>query len=198
MYFKPFNRHVLCHTPFTNIKIRLISTSCIRLCCWSQILGSASTPRACNQLHLCWTSCTFVILLKSAGLFTSIRQVCVELIPWADPPFSLALLWIWEQEGGKKKKSALGPQNSAPRDHTGDKTVALRPLVSVKEKRITQTTRMASGGRRVLGDKRDYGEQESGKLFHWSPVWAEPFELLWKITSTSRNGRNGRKTVEEV
>lgn len=71
---------------------------------------------------------------------------------------------------GKKKKSALGPQNSAPRDHTGDKTVALRPLVSVKEKRITQTTRMASGGRRVLGDKRDYGEQESGKLFHWSPV----------------------------
>lgn len=103
MYFKPFNRHVLCHTPFTNIKIRLISTSCIRLCCWSQILGSASRPRACNQLHLCWTSCTFVILLKSAGLFTSIRQVCVELIPWADPPFLLALLWIWEQEGGKKK-----------------------------------------------------------------------------------------------
>lgn len=68
---------------------------------------------------------------------------------------------------GKKKKSALGPQNSAP---TGDKTVALRPLVSVKEKRITQTTRMASGRRRVLRDKRDYGEQESGKLFHWFPV----------------------------
>lgn len=53
MYFKPFNRHVLCHTPFTNIKIRLISTSCMRFCCWSQILGSASRPRACNQLHLC-------------------------------------------------------------------------------------------------------------------------------------------------
>lgn len=57
--------------------------------------------------------------------------------------------------GGKKKKnqSALGLQNLGPRDHTGDKTVALRLLLSVKEKRITQTTRMASGGRCVLGIK---------------------------------------------
>lgn len=41
-----------------------------------------------------------------------------------------------------------------------------------------QATRMVSGGRRVLGDKRDYGEQESGKLFHWFPSSAEPFEVL--------------------
>lgn len=86
---------------------------------------------------------------------------------------SIFIGFVMNLRAGRKKKnqkSALGPQNLAPRDHTGDKTVALRLLVSVKEKRITQRTRMASGGRCVLGDKRDYGEQESRKFLHWFPV----------------------------
>lgn len=55
--------------------------------------------------------------------------------------------------GRKRNQCALGAENLAARDHSGDKTVVLRLLVSVKEKRIVQMTRMASGGRCVLGIK---------------------------------------------
>jgi len=188
MYFKPFNRHVLCRILFTNIKIRLISTSCIRLYCWSQILRSASGPRACNQLHLCWTSCTFVILLKSAGLFTSTRQVCMELIPWADPSFLLASLWI--RTG--REKSALGrtikfsSSESYWRQNFGTRLAGShwRRKGSCRRHAWSAVEGIFWGIKEIMENKR------AAERF---PSWAEPFEVLWKITSTSWNGRNGKK-----